>query len=168
MNPSKCKAAFSFQSKYDLQCSIVVESVRTNVSNDLFQCFPVFSESFARRYFCLKPATTSKKTPAHVFPCEFCKIFKNSYCTEHLRATALLFSTQIMRESGTKWVNSLQSSVAFHIETSHLICFIWLIKISSTCNLKGKHLLSQSISGEQIPQVKNYMFKANTRNQRPI
>ena len=109
-----------------------------------------------------------QKKLRHVFPCEFCKIFKNSYCTEHLRATALLLSTQIMRESGTKWVNSLQSSVAFHLETSHLICFIWLIKISSTCNLKGKHLLSQSISGEKIPQVKNYMFRANTRNQRPI
>ena len=29
-----------------------------------------------------------KETPLQVFSCEFCKIFKNTVFTEHLRATA--------------------------------------------------------------------------------
>ena len=29
-----------------------------------------------------------KETPAHMFSCEFCKIFKNTFSTEHLQATA--------------------------------------------------------------------------------
>ena len=28
------------------------------------------------------------ETPAHVFSCEYCKIFKNTYFEEHLRTTA--------------------------------------------------------------------------------
>ena len=33
-------------------------------------------------------ATVSFLTKVQVFPCEFCKIFKNTFSTEHLRAIA--------------------------------------------------------------------------------
>ena len=31
---------------------------------------------------------TTKETPTQVFSCKFCKIFKNIYCADHLRAAA--------------------------------------------------------------------------------
>ena len=36
----------------------------------------------------LRPATLLKETLAQVFSCEFYGIFKNTFFTEHLRATA--------------------------------------------------------------------------------
>ena len=36
----------------------------------------------------LGPATLLKKVLAQVFSCEFCEIFKNTFFTEHVRATA--------------------------------------------------------------------------------
>ena len=42
----------------------------------------------------LRPATLLKKeTLAQVFSCEFCKMFKNTFLTEHLRTTASASST---------------------------------------------------------------------------
>ena len=35
----------------------------------------------------LSPATLLKKPPTQVFSCEFCKILKNNFSTEHLRKT---------------------------------------------------------------------------------
>ena len=35
----------------------------------------------------LRPTTTSKKTLAQVFSCEFCKTSKNNFSTEHLWPT---------------------------------------------------------------------------------
>ena len=47
-------------------------------------------ESFFNEVAGLRPATLSKKrlSLARVFSCEFCKIFKNTYFTEHLWMTA--------------------------------------------------------------------------------
>ena len=35
-----------------------------------------------------KPTTCGKETTTHVFSSEFCKIFKNTFFTEHLQTTA--------------------------------------------------------------------------------
>ena len=35
-----------------------------------------------------RPATLLKKTPAQVFSCEYCKIFKNIYFEDHLQTAA--------------------------------------------------------------------------------
>ena len=35
-----------------------------------------------------RPAYSLKETPTQVFSCEYCKIFKNTYFEENLRATA--------------------------------------------------------------------------------
>ena len=43
-------------------------------------------------------ATLLKKTPAQVFSCEFCEIFKNTFLTELLRMPASN-STQVLRTS---------------------------------------------------------------------
>ena len=40
-----------------------------------------------------------KETLAHVFSCEFCEIFKNAFCTEHLCTTA-------SESSNTKYLES--------------------------------------------------------------
>ena len=37
-----------------------------------------------------------KETLVHVFPCEFCEIFKNTFSTEHLRTTASVISSLIL------------------------------------------------------------------------
>ena len=34
-----------------------------------------------------------KEALAQVFACEFCEIFKNTFCTEHLRTTAFDFDS---------------------------------------------------------------------------
>ena len=43
----------------------------------------LFFNTVAGAYNCIK-----KETLAQVFSCEFCEIFKNTFCTEHLRTTA--------------------------------------------------------------------------------
>ena len=42
-----------------------------------------------------KPASFKKYTLAQVFSCEFCKISKNAFFTEHLRATASVGDIEI-------------------------------------------------------------------------
>ena len=37
-----------------------------------------------------------KEIPAKVFMCEFFKIYKNTFLTEHLRGTTSVFSTQLL------------------------------------------------------------------------
>ena len=36
---------------------------------------------------------SQKETPTRVFFCEYCEIFKNSYCEEHLQKTASICFT---------------------------------------------------------------------------
>ena len=45
-----------------------------------------------------QPATLLKKeTLAQVFSCEFCEIFKNTFCTENLRMTVSVVSTELYK-----------------------------------------------------------------------
>ena len=60
----------------------------------------------------LKAATFLKKTLAPVFSCEFCEIFKNTFFTKHLRATASRRMTSLVnhfshtiRRVGKDYVN---------------------------------------------------------------
>ena len=60
-------------------------------------CVPRNFTKFTRKYMCqslffnkvagLKPATLLKKVLAQVFSCEFCKISKNTFFTEHIWTT---------------------------------------------------------------------------------
>ena len=51
------------------------------------QCQSLFFNKVAG----LKSATLLKETLAQMFSCEFCKIFRNTFCTEDLWATASIF-----------------------------------------------------------------------------
>ena len=44
-------------------------------------------ESLFNKIADYRPATLLKENPTQVFSVEFCELFKNSFCTEHLRAT---------------------------------------------------------------------------------
>ena len=46
----------------------------------------------------LRPATLDSGTLAQVFSCEFCKIFKNNFFTEHLSTTAFLTNNCFLHE----------------------------------------------------------------------
>ena len=56
----------------------------------------------------LRTTTLLKKTLAQVFSCEFCEIFKNTFFTEHHRATtfglkgAILSKSSLVCESSNK------------------------------------------------------------------
>ena len=47
-----------------------------------------FSSFFLIKLQAWRPATLLKKTPAQIFSCEICRIFKNTYFQEHLQTAA--------------------------------------------------------------------------------
>ena len=53
---------------------------------------PVLDSRYNKVAF--RPAKLLKVTPAQVFSCEICKIFKNSYFKEHLQTIASVYGNQ--------------------------------------------------------------------------
>lgn len=69
--------------------SINILSKTSSMSEPYLNTAPV-SESFSNKIASLRPETCNlnqKETPTQLFFQEFCKTFKNSYFTEHVRAT---------------------------------------------------------------------------------
>ena len=64
-----------------------------------------------------------KTRPQHrcLFPCEYCKIFKNTYFEEHLRTAASEPKTVINRE--------MNESEIFHPKS----CLLWVHNADVTC-----------------------------------
>ena len=54
----------------------------------------------------LRPATLLKKALVHVFSCEFCKIFTNTFFIQHIRATASV-SRIAVRPDTTVFITSV-------------------------------------------------------------
>ena len=71
---------------------------RCSVRKGVLRNFTIFTG----KHLCLRPAALIKKeTLAQVFSCEFCKISKNTFFTEHLWATAsYLFNCRLAEEGG--------------------------------------------------------------------
>ena len=55
---------------------------------------------------------TKKETPKQAFSCEFCKIFKNNFFTEHLQVTASV-NLQLYKKQPQPWMISLEISQIF-------------------------------------------------------
>ena len=53
-----------------------------------FYCKTPVSHLIFNKIAGVSPATYSKESLAWEFSCQFCEIFKNTYCVEHLRAVA--------------------------------------------------------------------------------
>ena len=80
------------------------------------QLSQTISSKYRSRYW----RCSIKKTQTQVFFCEFCNIFKNTFFTEHLRATAALntfsdcFTCNKISNSSTKWNMDPQSCRTVH------------------------------------------------------
>ena len=62
---------------------------------------------FLIKFHAFRSATLLKKTPAQVFSREFHEIFHYTFFTEHLRATASIYSEDSQRCSITTTINAL-------------------------------------------------------------
>ena len=68
----------------------------------------------------LRSVTLIKKTPVQMLSCEFCKIFKSSFLTEHLRTTASGFFPFPQLFFATQWTNINQVFSIFEHALSQL------------------------------------------------
>ena len=73
------------------------------------------------------PATLfEKKTLKHVFPCEFCAVYKNTLFLEHLRTAASQTSTEKgigILAQGKKFLARGEKLI---LKSTHVISFIYL------------------------------------------
>ena len=106
-------------------------------------------ESLFNKVTSLKPATLLRKeTLAQVFSCEFCKIFINTFFTEHLRATA----SEPLCESSNNWkLVKLKSSVTSKFSKARLK-FILVIVQSKTQIVQSMQIVQSAarIIGETV------------------
>ena len=68
----------------------------------------------------LRSVTLIKKTPVQMLSCEFCKIFKSPFLTEHLRTTASGFFPFPQLFFSTQWTNINQAFSIFEHALSRL------------------------------------------------
>ena len=115
-----------------------ISIILTEVSLCPWSIYPLLSSHqrrFMKKRGLLKFCKIRRKTPVpvseketQIFPWEFCEISKNIFFTEHLWTTASIYfnlkSKYFLKTSLVKCQQCLShfTSVAFHIETCHLIC----------------------------------------------
>ena len=97
----------------------VFSSEAVSIKKAVLKNFAIFrGKHLLRSFFLIKlqvwsPVIVLRETPIQVFPCEYCKIFRNTYFEEHLRTTASAFpSKSMIRGFNTKIKHKINKNSA--------------------------------------------------------
>ena len=98
----------------------------------------------------VRPKAVNEETLVQVFSCEFCKISKNTFFTEHLRTTVSAFSFSEAATGGVLWKNVFLK-ISQNSE-ENFFCFVKFSKTPFLHNTSGR-LLLLLVFPRQSPEV---------------